>query len=107
VTEVWPKLSIVLLSQHLKLSKRVLQDYRSLESGTEARVEILEHLAAEKNIFIYDRDLKKLAHSLAAFDSFVCAYTGLLHYQGQTKKAPYGFPLETGWVLVPEWEEIN
>ena len=30
------------------------------------------------SIFIYERDIRKLAHSLASFDAFICAYTALL-----------------------------
>lgn len=99
--EVWPKLAIVLFAEELGLSRRVLQSYRQLESGVDARTEILERIAHSQGVFIYDRDLKKLAGSLAAFDSFICAYTALLCDLGLCQKAPAGFPLKSGWIAVP------
>jgi hypothetical protein len=99
--EVWPKLAVVLFSEELGLPKRVLQSYRQLESGVDARTEILERIAHSQGVFIYDRDLKKLAGSLAAFDSFICAYTTLLCDLGLCQKAPPGFPAKSGWIAVP------
>ncbi len=99
--EVWPKLSVVLFAEELGLSRRVLQSYRQLESGIDARTEILERICQTQGVFIYDRDLKKLATSLAAFDSFVCAYTAWLSDMGLCQKEPAGFPAKSGWIAVP------
>ncbi len=101
LVEVWPKLSVSLFADPLKLSKRVLQNYRQLESGVDARTEILEHISERQGVFIYDRDLKKLSASLAAFDSFICAYTALLVDLGLCQKSPAGFPKKSGWIAIP------
>jgi hypothetical protein len=105
VSEGWPKLTVAALQHELSLSRRVVQRYRHLEEGAHARQEILEALAREHQIFIYDRDLRKLAASLAAFDAFLCAYTALLADLGRCAKPPKGFPVASGWVEYPSVPE--
>ena len=102
--EVWPKLSTLQLCLELGVDRRHLMRYRKLEEGAHARSNILEALTQKRGIFIYDRDLKKLSHSLAAFDSFLCAYTALLSEQGACEKPPRGFPEASGWVHYPTGE---
>ena len=105
LVEVWPKLTVAVLASDLGISKRHISTYRHLEEGIYAREEILEKLIAAHDIFIYDRDLKKLAASLTCFDAFICAYTALMSDRGQTAKMPSGFPLSTGWIEYPELSE--
>jgi hypothetical protein len=102
LVEVLPKLTVAALCTELKLSRRLYQNYRKPEEGLEARTTILEHICDEHEIFIYDRDLKKLALSLTAFDAFICAYTALFADQDRTVKPPRGFPKESGWVEYPD-----
>jgi hypothetical protein len=101
LTEIWPKLTIAILASSLGLSKRTIQCYRHLEEGVHAREEILERLTEQEDIFIYERDIRKLSHSLASFDAFVCAYTALLADLGKTAKKPKGYPTGAGWVHYP------
>jgi hypothetical protein len=105
--EVWPKLSIALLALHLGLNKRVVSRYRHLEEGFHAREEILEALSTKHGIFIYERDVRKLTHNLAAFDAFVCAYTALLSDSGRCTRIPKGFPTSSGWVQYPDLEALG
>lgn len=100
--EVWPKLSVALLAQDLELSKRTLSTYRHLEEGGHSREEILERIASRYNVFIYERDIRKLAHHLSSFDAFICAYTALLADSGKCVKMPRGFPADSGWVQYPQ-----
>ncbi len=102
--EVWPKLSVIILATQLKLNKRTVSHYRRIESGIHARTEILEALTQEHGIFIYDRDLRKLSQSLAAFNSFICAYTALLSDTHRCAKVPAHFPLDSGWVEHPIYD---
>lgn len=102
LVEVWPKLSVSLLAQELGIQKRTLSHYRRLEEGVHARAEILETLVEKKGVFIYDRDLKKLAESLPAFDAFFCAYTAYLDDTDQTVKPHSSFPLSSGWLAYPK-----
>ncbi|OFZ20873.1 MAG: hypothetical protein A2X94_05010 [Bdellovibrionales bacterium GWB1_55_8] len=99
--EVWPKLSVSLLALELGLSRRLVASYRNLEEGAHSREEILEHLAHEYGVFIYERDIQKLAHSLPAFDAFICAFTILLMDEGRCAKMPAGFP-HSAWVQFPQ-----
>jgi hypothetical protein len=99
--EAWPKLTIAALAEPLGLSKRNVSTYRRLEEGVHAREEILETLVAQRDVFIYDKDIRKLATNLSAFDAFICAYTALLSDLDQTAEAPPGFPTATGWVHYP------
>lgn len=101
LVEVWPKLSVLILAKSLGLSRRVITSYRHLELGAHARAEILEKMISQHGVFIYDRDLRKLAQSLTAFDAFFCAYTALLSDHELCVKPPKGFPTATGWVQYP------
>lgn len=100
--EVWPKLSLAILAESLGLHKRTVSTYRHLEQGAHSRELILDKLVAEKNLFVYERDLRKLANSLPAFDSFICAYTAMLSDSELCSKGPKTFPATAGWVEYPE-----
>lgn len=100
--EAWPKLTVALLALSLDIPKRVIQTYRHLETGVHAREQIIETLTKSHDVFIYERDVRKLAQSLAAFDAFVCAYTALLSDTGACAKIPSGFPVASGWVQYPQ-----
>ncbi len=99
--EVWPKLTASILATEMGLDRKIISTYRNLEEGAHSRSEILEALSEEHGIFLYERDQRKLANSLTAFDAFLCAYTGLLLDLGQCEKAPKGFPKSTGWIAYP------
>ena len=75
--------------------------YRQLEEGMHAREAILEALTESRSVFIYERDVRKLTKSLAAFDAFICAYTALLADHDLCAEKPKGFPETSGWVEFP------
>lgn len=102
LVEVWPKLSVAILATRLKIPKRTLESYRSLELGAACRERIIEAIAELGNIFIYERDLRKLAGNLAAFDAFVTAFTALLSDSKGCSKILRGFPTSAGWVHFPQ-----
>jgi hypothetical protein len=102
VLEAWPKLTVACLAEALELPRRTLEDYRQLDKGLHAREEILEKLTDKQDVFIYERDVRKLAASLAAFDAFVCAYTAYLADTHRCAKIPTGFPVSSGWVHYPQ-----
>jgi hypothetical protein len=104
LSEVWPKLSIAILAKRLGISKRTISRYRHLEEGAHAREEFLETLSEAHSVFIYERDVRKLSTSLAAFDAFICAYTALLADHDQCAEMPKGFPAASGWVDFPLME---
>ncbi|MEO5971484.1 MAG: hypothetical protein ABIQ95_16290 [Bdellovibrionia bacterium] len=99
--EIWPKLSVAILARQLAIPERVISTYRHLETGIDAREEILLQLITKNELFIYDGDMKKLCQSLAAFDAFICAFTALLADQNQCVKTPKGFPTAAGWIHYP------
>jgi hypothetical protein len=101
IIEAWPKLTVASLAKKLGLSKQVIESHRDIEKGVKAREEILDALVHGPGIFIYDRDMQKLARSLTAFDAFICAYTALLTHTDSYVKPPRGFPASTGWVEYP------
>lgn len=98
IVEVWPKLTVSSMAQSLGLPKRNIVNYRKPEEGYAARAELLDAIAMKKGVFIYERDLKKLAQSVTAFDSFICAYTALLSDRDLTVKPPKGFPKGSSWI---------
>lgn len=100
--EVWPKLSAALLSTHLDLPTNFINRYRELEDGPFVRASFLDRLTSDEGIFIYDRDAKKLAGNLSAFDSFLIAYTALLSDQNRTEPRPEKFPEDQSWIGFPQ-----
>jgi hypothetical protein len=102
IHEVLPKLTVALLAPSLKLNLRTLKEHRKLEGGAVARQTILEKMAEHLNIFMYDRDLKKLTQNLTAFDAFLCAYTVLLNDRNECVAPPRGFPAQSGWIRYPK-----
>jgi hypothetical protein len=100
--EVLPKLTVALLMPFLKISNRTLAQYRKLEGGVQARETIIERMSENLDIFIYDRDLKKITQNINAFDAFLCAYTVLLYDRNQCVSPPRGFPAQSGWVRYPK-----
>lgn len=102
IIEVLPKLSMAILAVHLGIHRRIASTYRHLEQGGHSREEIIERLSEAHGLFIYERDVRKLTTSLAAFDAFICAYTALLAHHGKTEKAPNGFPHSSGWIHYPK-----
>jgi len=105
--EVWPKLAISSIATDLPISKRIVSQYRKPEQGYSARLELLETIALKRGVFIYDRDLKKLANNLTAFDSFLCAYVALLMDIDLTAKSPKGFPKTSSWVQYAHLKNIR
>lgn len=105
IHEVLPKLTVALLMSSQKTSVKLLQNYRKMEEGAEARQIILEKLCERNDIFIYDRDMKKLTQNLNAFDAFLCAYTILLFDQNECVNPPKGFPVSSGWIRYPKSPE--
>ena len=99
--EAWPKLTLAVLAEEIGLERRFMTSYRHLEKGIHSRGRLLEALADSCGIFIYERDPRKLADSLAAFDALLCAYTALLSDTGHCAKIPAGFPKNSGWVHYP------
>jgi hypothetical protein len=91
-----------MIARKLKIAPRALQSYRKLEEGAYSRGLIIEALSEHFGIFIYDRDARKLAQSLPAFDAFVCAYTAVFADAGLCAKPPKGFPVPSGWIHYPE-----
>ena len=102
MNEVIPKLTVALLMPYLKISKKTIQEYRQLEEGAEARQIILEKMCENLDIFIYDRDLKKITQNINAFDAFICAYTVLLSDRNECVTPPRNFPTASGWVQIPK-----
>ncbi len=102
--EVWPKLTLAVVSNTLGIPQRIFSTYRDLEEGVHSREEILTQLIEKQAIFIYDRDLKKLSQNLTAFDALICAWTALLSEQNLCADFPIGFPIKSGWIEYPQWE---
>ncbi|MEK7692462.1 MAG: hypothetical protein AAB425_15710, partial [Bdellovibrionota bacterium] len=95
--EVLPKLSVAVLVSRLarKGSEgaalvREYRRYRKPEEGALARQRILQKVTESEGIFVYERDLRKLATNLSAFDAFFCAYTALLDDLDGCEPAPKG-----------------
>ncbi len=101
IHETLPKLTVAILAEELRLNKRVVSAYRQLEDGAHAREAILEAMIRDKGVFVYQRDLGKLAQNLTSFDAFLCAYGAWLADTSQTVNPPAGFPRDTGWISYP------
>lgn len=102
VLEVFPKLTLWRLGNSLHLGKSHLKFHRHWEGGHASRQLILSKMMDKSLAFIYDQDVKTLAESPQAFDSFLCALTGLLSFLGHTEPRPKGFPRKESWIEFPK-----
>lgn len=104
ILETNPKLTLAILAHSMKIPARLFEQYRSLENGIEAREELLTILADRLSLFVYDRDAKKLAQNLSAFDALISAYTALLKDLDQCEDIPKGFPKDSSsWIYYPQF----
>ena len=100
--EVYPKLSLWRIGSSLSMPQSHLRFHRHWESGQESRAFVIQKLMEKDIAFIYDQDVKILMESPQAFDSFMCALTGLLSFQGQCEERPKGFPRSEAWIEIPQ-----
>jgi hypothetical protein len=100
--EVFPKLSLWRIGNALHIPKNNLRYHRHWDSGTASRQLILTKMMEKNLAFIYDQDVKILVESPQAFDSFLCALTGLLSFLGLCEARPRGFPRREGWIEIPK-----
>lgn len=99
--EVFPKLSLWRIGNALHLPKSQLRFHRHWEAGQPARQSLLDKMMDKNVAFIYDQDIKTLVESPQAFDSFICALTGLLSFVGLCEPRPKGFPRQESWLEIP------
>ena len=104
--EVYPKLSLWRLGRALGIQKSYLRFHKNSINGKKNRERILSQLIKKDIAFIYDQDRKKMIQNGQSFDSFICALTAVLEFQGQSEKRPKGFPRSEGWLSFPR-KEIN
>ena len=100
--EAFPKLSLWRIGNSLNIPKSQLRFHRHWEGGAESRRLILDKMHDKNLAFIYDQDSKSLVESPQAFDSFLCALTGLLSFLGHTEPRPKGFPRRESWIEIPK-----
>lgn len=99
--ETMTKIAVWKIGGHFKLTKAPLKKWWNSVGGDEARRVILQSLAERARIFFYQQDLKTMVENPHAFEALVCAYVGLLKYQGRVEPAPPGFPAGEGWIEIP------
>jgi hypothetical protein len=102
LVEVFPKLSLWRIGNALNMPKSHLRFHRHWEGGNESRQLVIQRMMDKNLAFIYDQDIKLLIDSPQAFDSFLCALTGLLDFLGHTEPRPKGFPRRESWLSIPK-----
>jgi len=102
LVEVYPKLSLWRIGNVLHLPKSHLRFHRHWEGGQASRQFLLTKMMDRNLAFIYDQDVKVLVDSPQAFDSFLCALTGLLSFLGLCEPKPRGVPRRERWIEIPK-----
>jgi hypothetical protein len=105
LVEVNPTLSLAMLKSEFSLNTRDLKYYKDLQEGAKVRMRILDRLNEENTVFLYEQDIGSLVASIPAFYAFICAYTAYLNDSKQTLVPEKGFPVDSGWIAVPETKE--
>lgn len=100
--EVHPKLTVVAIGTALKIPQRYLTSYRSLDHGVSAREHIVHEICKYYELFVYERDEKKIAENLNSFDAFILALSAWFHDNDMKIKPPKGFPSSAGWLFIPK-----
>ena len=90
------------MGNSLHLAKSHLRFHRHWEGGQNSRQVVLNKMMDKNLAFIYDQDVKTLIESPQAFDSFLCALTGLLSFLGHCEPRPKGFPRKESWIEIPK-----
>jgi hypothetical protein len=101
ISETLPKLSAAVLGEKAGLPVRMLENLRDLDEGASAREELLTAIAKKFDIFVYDRDFRRISQNLSCFDAFFSALTVVLADRGACEKPPRHFPVSSGWIEVP------
>lgn len=100
--EVFPKLSLWRMGNSLGVARSHLRFHRHWEGGQTSRKLVLDKMMDKNLAFIYNEDVKTLIESPQAFDSFLCALTGMLSYLGHCEPRPRGFPRRESWIEFPK-----
>lgn len=100
--EVLPRLSLWHIGQNIGFRKSRILSYKQFTKGEDIRSDFLELWSEKELSFIYHRDFKLMVKDAFAFESFICAYTGFLKYQGLCESKPKGFPKAEAWVDFPK-----
>ncbi len=100
--EVMPKVSLWRIGRSLGVQKSHLRFHKHSVSGLESRLAILHRLTELNAAFIYQQDQNVLIDNPQAFDSFLCALTGVLSFRRQCEPRPKSFPAEEAWVEIPK-----
>lgn len=102
--EVYPRLSFWRMGRDLKIMKRHLRNHRNSLGGEESRQVFLKEIVDHRLIFIYQQDHKLMIDNPAAFDAFLCSFTGFLKFKNLTEPRVKGFPSKETWVEFPKSE---
>jgi hypothetical protein len=102
VIEVFPKTSLWRIGLSLHVAKSHLRAHRHWEGGAASRQAMIHRMMDRNLTFIYDQDVQTLVENAHAFDSFLCALTGWLAFQGLCEARPKGFPKSEGWIQIPK-----
>lgn len=100
--EVFPKLSLWRMGNALHISRSQLRFHRHWDAGLVNRELVLKKMMEKNLAFIYDQDVRTLIELPQAFDSFLCALTGLLSFLGHCESRPKGFPKNESWIEIPK-----
>lgn len=104
VKEVFPRASLWRVGRSLGISKSALRFHKHAIDGDQARARILDELIRQDIAFLYVQDVRMMIENSWAFDSFICALTGLLDHMKQCEPRPKGYPKSAKWVSVPRKE---
>jgi hypothetical protein len=102
VLEVVPKVSLWRIGMSLHVMRSHLRSYRHWDAGQASRQAMISKLMDRNLTFIYQDDVRVLTENPHAFDSFICALTGWLSFQGLCETRPKGFPKNEAWVQIPK-----
>ena len=100
--EVWPKLTLFYVHKLFNLTRNQALSYRQLDEGIHIREHVVQSFIDDQNLFIYERDSKRFATSISAFDSLICAWAALNYGLGRCIEFRKDLPLQSGWIQIPK-----
>lgn len=85
------------------IKKKHIQNFNDIELGMETRIDLVQKIEKEANLFLYDHDFEVLVKNPHAFDSFMLALSGMQSLSGKIRDLPkWTLPKETNF-LVPNF----
>ena len=102
IIESYPRLNLVMLRKKLKLLKKQVIGYNSIDSGKFYRQYILDVFTSDFSVSINKTNRDLIINNSISLNAFILGYVACLHIKGKTVRKPSDFPKHADWIIFPK-----